>query len=142
MITSIDSHHVRDQYRPDCNTNLDLLQHYHKFDIEIVCESYTRGQTFFVTEKTIRPLCAGRPVLLYGPRHFLKNLRNLGFQTWGSVWDESYDNLEGPERWKAMQAVIKDLHNTQQNQIWQQCQSACLHNHKLVAELAQKRKPR
>lgn len=140
-ISSIDSHHVRDQYRDTCNTNLDLLQHYNKFDIEIVCESYTRGSSFFVTEKTIRPLCAGRPVLLYGPRHFLKHLRALGFRTWQEIWDESYDDVEGPARWRQMQKVIQDISNLDQLRLWNQCQEICLHNYLLVGDLAQKRKP-
>ena len=55
-IPSIDQHHFDDQYSQDHNTNRDLLEHYYKFDIEIVAESYTRGSSFFPTEKTVRPL--------------------------------------------------------------------------------------
>jgi hypothetical protein len=105
-IRSLDGHSIRDQYRPGINTNLDILPFYSKFDIELVSESYTRGNTFFPTEKTIRPIAAAKPVLIYGPRKFLQRLKCLGFETYHSIWDESYDQLEGPDRWLALQHVI------------------------------------
>ena len=108
-ITSIDNHHVRDQYNPGHNTNLDLLEHYHRFDIELVAETYTRGNTFFPTEKTIRPLMAAKPMLIYGPRNFLQRLTQMGFETYASVWDESYDQLESYCRWQAMRKIIQNI---------------------------------
>jgi hypothetical protein len=88
---------------------LDILPFYSKFDIELVSESYTRGNTFFPTEKTIRPIAAAKPVLIYGPKKFLQRLKCLGFETYHSVWDESYDQLEGPDRWLALQHVIDSM---------------------------------
>lgn len=108
-INSIDGHVVSDQYDPHHNTNRDLLSHYHRFDIEIVIETYTRGVCFLPTEKTVRPLTAAKPVLVHGPRDFLKRMRNLGFRTWHEYWDESYDRLEGAGRWHALRRVIDDL---------------------------------
>lgn len=108
-IPSIDGHLVRDQYDPDHNTNLSLLRHYHRFDIEIVSETYCHGEAFLPTEKTIRPLLYRRPIMVYGPRHFLRRLREQGFKTWSGWWDESYDDLEGLERWQAMSQQIQIL---------------------------------
>jgi len=108
-IKSIDGHRVQDQYCPEQNTNRDLLKHYHRFDIEIVIETYTRGDCFMPTEKTVRPLSAGKPVLIYGPKNFLSRLKDIGFQTYNDYWDESYDLLEGPERWNAMLGIINNL---------------------------------
>jgi hypothetical protein len=106
-IVSIDDHWVSDQYDAAHNTNQDLLAHYHRFDIEIVMETVTVGPAFFPTEKTARPITAAKPMLIYGPRDYLKNLRDLGFRTWHTCWDESYDQLEGPERWQAMRDLIQ-----------------------------------
>lgn len=105
-IPSLDRHILVDQYDLGMNTNRDLLAHYHRFDIELVAETFTLGTTFFPTEKTVRPLAAGKPFILYGPKNFLANLRNLGFHTFGDLWDESYDNLEGVERWNIIKSVI------------------------------------
>lgn len=108
-IPSIDNHNFDDQYSQDHNTNRDLIQHYGKFDIEIVAESYTRGRTFFPTEKTIRPISAAKPMLVYGPRNFISHLGSLGFKNYSSLWDESYDKLEGQARWQAMRQVIDNI---------------------------------
>lgn len=108
-IPSIDQHHFDDQYSQDHNTNRDLLEHYYKFDIEIVAESYTRGSSFFPTEKTVRPLIAAKPLLVYGPKNYLENLKAMGFKTYSSLWDESYDKFEGPERWRIMQSVVDTM---------------------------------
>jgi hypothetical protein len=110
-IASIDGYYVHDQYNPAFNTNSALLNFYNKFDIELVAESYTRGDTFFVTEKTVRPLAAAKPVLVYGPKRFLERLRGLGYETYGSLWDESYDYLEGPERWTALKSTVDFVMN-------------------------------
>ena len=105
-ISSLDSHDLRDQYYPEMNTNFDILQFYSKFDIELVSESYTRGNTFFPTEKTVRPIMAAKPMLVYGPKKFLTRLRDLGFETYHSIWDESYDHTEGIDRWYAIKHLI------------------------------------
>lgn len=108
-VVSIDRASIRDQYDPGKNTNRSLLDHYSKFRIELVVETFTRGTTFFPTEKTIRPLVGCKPMLIYGPRHFLKNLRDMGFCTWSDIWDESYDDHEGPNRWQIIKRVLSDV---------------------------------
>jgi hypothetical protein len=102
---SITGHSVRDQYIPDNNTNRDLVAHYDRFSVELVAETYCLGDTFFPTEKIVRPISQGKPVLVYGPRYFLARLRELGFQTWGDIWNESYDELTGHDRWEAIATV-------------------------------------
>jgi len=108
-ISSLDGSTIRDQYNAEKNTNLSLLDHYHRFHIEIVAESYIYGDTFFPTEKTVRPMAAGKPMIVMGPRHFLQRLRDQGFRTWRDLWDESYDELEGAARLSKIQALIVDL---------------------------------
>jgi hypothetical protein len=108
-VKSIDGHSVRDHYDPKQNIHQDLLQHYYQFQIELVAETYTIGETFFPTEKTFRPIMAARPILMYGPRHFLRRLQELGFETWSSCWDESYDQLEGPDRWQAIKKLLPTI---------------------------------
>ena len=92
------------------NTQLNLLRYYDQFDVELVAETFVRGNTFFPTEKTVRAIIGKKPMVVYGPRNYLKHLRDLGFKTWGSIWDESYDHYEGIERWKLMQKVIDQIH--------------------------------
>jgi hypothetical protein len=131
-VNSITGHSVQDQYfgnqlrnqglwaeadrwDKSHNTNRDLVTYYNHFHVELVSETYCLGDTFFPTEKTIRPLSQGKPMVIYGPKNFLRGLRKLGFQTWDDVWDESYDELEGAERWRSMRSVLSQIIN---NQLW------------------------
>lgn len=86
-----------------------LLQHYHNFAVEIVCETWVHGNTFFPTEKTTRPIMAAKPIMVFGPRYYLARLRIMGFKTYHDIWDESYDLYEGPERWHHMQRSMQTL---------------------------------
>jgi hypothetical protein len=103
-----------------------------------VCESYTIGNTFFPTEKTIRPITAGKPMLVYGPKSFLARLRALGFQTYFDCWSEDYDQQEGPARWKAVQQIITELINLndfQRSQLLDQAQNIAIYNRQHLAKL-------
>jgi len=67
-----------------------FAQTYQDFFVEIVCESYFTGRTFFPTEKIFRPILLKTPFIVQGPQNFLHNLRSLGFQTFSNWWDEGY----------------------------------------------------
>ena len=135
-ITSLDNKSIRDQYRrfvPQPMTNRSILAFYPQFRIEIVPETYTRGDTFFPTEKTVRPIMAEKPMLVYGPRNFLARLRDLyGFQTYGDCWDEDYDELEGAPRWRAMWRAMQDISD---KTLDQRASDIAQHNRRVLAAL-------
>jgi len=109
---SIDNRTIKDQFGDPANHsthNRSMLDHYHKFSIELVCETYTLGNTFFPTEKTVRPIMGTKPWLIHGAPGYINNLKLMGFQSFNALWDESYDQLEGPARWQAMQKIIDTL---------------------------------
>ena len=109
-VGSIDNRHQQDQYSKGYQVTVpSLLSYYDRFCIELVCESYTLGDTFFITEKTARPLMAAKPVIVYGPRHFLKNMQRFGFETYAACWNESYDELEGYQRWQAIKQLLPTI---------------------------------
>jgi hypothetical protein len=64
---------------------------YPEFFLEIVGETFLSGQSFYPTEKTWRPFICQTPFLILGPKHFLSNLKKIGFRTFDRWWDESYD---------------------------------------------------
>lgn len=76
---------------------------YKTFFVEIVSESYYNGNTFFVTEKTCRPILCKTPFVIQGPTGFLKNLKSLGFCTFDRWWDEGYD--EDPPSWSVREIM-------------------------------------
>jgi hypothetical protein len=49
--------------------------------------------TFFLSEKTVKPLAIGMPFVIVSTPNFLKNLQGLGFVTYNQLWDESYDSI-------------------------------------------------
>jgi len=63
---------------------------YHSFFLEIVCETYSRGTSFFPTEKTWRPIINRTPFIIQGPKDYIKNLHRLGFKTFNNWFDESH----------------------------------------------------
>jgi hypothetical protein len=140
-VTSVDNKSVRDQFASitaPAETNASLLQHYHNFAVEIVCETYTLGDTFFPTEKTIRPIMAAKPVLVYAPRYYLARLRAMGFQTYHSLWDESYDLYEGPNRWRLMQQSMRTLQEcgrADQHRILSLAHEIAQHNRQRLANI-------
>ena len=143
-VISLDYARVSDQYRPDRNTNWSLVQHYKDFDIELVAESYTLGDTFFPTEKTVRPLMAEKPFFVYGPTRFLKHLRTLGFQTYHDFWDESYDELEGRSRWDAMHDqinIVAQLPLSQYQDMMAKLRVIAAHNRERLTEMIKSYQP-
>jgi hypothetical protein len=138
--TSLDGSSVQDQYDPGKNTNQSILAFYGKFAIEIVAESYIYGDSFFPTEKTVRPLLAGRPMLIMGPRKYLSQLRELGFRTWGDLWDETYDDHQGLERWQKLLSVIDGIPENFRK-IQQSLREISRHNRERAIYLADRYRP-
>jgi len=90
---------------------------YNNFFVEVVCETFFSGETFFPTEKTWRPIILKTPFIVQGPTGYLKNLRKLGFKTFSEFWDEGYD--EDPPNWsyKEIIKVIEDLSSKSNDEI-------------------------
>ena len=141
-VASVDQMNVRDQFvTPEsyADTNRSLLNHYGQFAIEIVCETYTMGNTFFPTEKTIRPIMACKPVLVYGPQYFLARLRTMGFQTYHDLWDESYDLYQGSQRWHMIQKVMQFISEKtpdEQHQLLAKAHAIAQHNRQRLHNIA------
>ena len=54
---------------------------------------------FNLTEKTWKAIFNFHPVIIVGAKHSLKYLKERGFDTFGDIFDESYDEIEdGNER--------------------------------------------
>lgn len=47
----------------------------------------------FITEKTWKPIAHAQPFVIMGTPYSLQHLRDLGYQTFGSYIDESYDTI-------------------------------------------------
>lgn len=71
---------------------------YKKIGVDIVTETAFNYPYPFITEKTYRPIASLRPFIIVGPVRTLDFLKQVGFKTFSAIIDESYDNIEDPEK--------------------------------------------
>jgi len=99
----------------------------------VVAESIFKNDCFFVTEKTAKPMMAGRPFIILGGKHYLKNLRGLGFKTFDPVIDESYDNIDGlQERVKRAFASFQSLITQDPVKVYSKLKDVIEHNQRIM----------
>jgi len=92
--------------------------------MQIVLETtFTEGiekdnPTIFLTEKTYKPIFYKQPFILISEPYSLKYLRSLGYKTFGSFIDESYDEIENPQqRMKHITNEILKINNMSLKQL-------------------------
>lgn len=68
--------------------------HYLDSYFNITTETFFYENATFFTEKTLKPIEGLQPFITISTPYFLKTLREFGFKTFGSIWDESYDEIE------------------------------------------------
>lgn len=99
--------------------HLNILRHYDKIFLDIVAETYVLGNTFFPTEKTLRPIMAKTPFIVLGPKNYLHNLKKLGYMTFDRWWNESYDQIEGISRINEIKKVLTEIMQWPQDRLQQ-----------------------
>jgi len=59
----------------------------------VINETHFNDLASWITEKTFKMFYYGHPFILVGGRNVLKHLREMGFQTFPELFDESYDSM-------------------------------------------------
>ena len=67
---------------------------YNQTAYSIVAETNFDNHYSFYTEKIVKPILAKRLFIVFSGQHYLRNLRSLGFKTFDSIIDETYDTIE------------------------------------------------
>lgn len=108
----------------------------------IIAETLGTGGAFFLSEKTGKAFYARRAFVHFGIWGFLAQLKELGFQTFSTVWDESYDDIEDDVgRWQRAMDTVEYIMKQDPDQILAACQDILEHNFYHLLELkAQSRK--
>jgi hypothetical protein len=83
------------------------IDDYNSTDFEVVLETLFDDQRQQLTEKILRPIACKQPFILASSPGSLEYLRSYGFQTFDSVFDESYDSIQDP--FKRMESIIKAM---------------------------------
>lgn len=111
---------------------------YDNIFLDIVSETYFTGNVFFCTEKTWRPIEAMTPFVSFGPQYFLKNLRQLGFETFSNWWSEDYDKYCYYAKLPEILKIIDDVGSwsiDECNQVYEEMKPILLHNKNVLQTL-------
>lgn len=88
------------------NSSYDIAREYFTETFcHVVTETLFYDKTLHLTEKSFRPIVNERPFILVGPPRSLECLRSYGFKTFNDFWDESYDNIQDPD--KRLDAIMQ-----------------------------------
>ena len=143
-----------DMYQDQVNTpcdNIDVKHHLFKNEwgeayikpepyidtyFSIVNETVYEAAHTFRTEKIWKPIIMGHPWICLSNSGFYRDLRNLGFQTFESVIDESFDNIANNQlRIERTSAIIKELCCGDLKKFLSDSQSICKYNQQVLLEL-------
>jgi len=116
------------------NHALVVPEHYTDAYFNVVIETHFDADGSggaFLTEKTFKPIKNAQPFVLIAPPGSLQCLRELGYRTFDSVLDNTYDlETNNTQRWlkvkNTLQHIQQDPHG-----IFLQCQEDLVHNQRL-----------
>ena len=83
---------------------------YNETKFSIISETNDNANDVFMTEKIWKPIIAGHMFVVHGNPLYLQKLRELGFKTFNSYFDESYDLEENKNtRVEKLQKLCREL---------------------------------
>lgn len=95
----------------------------------VVAETTTQSAYSQFTEKVAKPIVSQRPFVAFCGQHYLRNLRSLGFKTFESVIDQSYDEIEDIDaRFAKAWQQVEWLCDQNPVSVYQELESVLLHN--------------
>lgn len=90
----------------------------------------------FRTEKIWKPIAIGHPWIVAANKGFLRDIKNLGFKTFGHLVNESYDCVDdNTERLERIADVIKTLCNEDLAKFLSAAQDVCKYNQQHLVEI-------
>jgi hypothetical protein len=102
--------------------------------IHIVAETLFDTEKVHLTEKVFKPMVLSQTFILFAPPGSLQYLKNYGFKTFDSCWDESYDcetdSVKRMEKLLSLIDYIAGLSQPEFQKIYQQALPIIEHNRK------------
>lgn len=110
---------------------------YNRTWFSILVETLGYGETFLAAEKVGKCLHARRLFVHFGAAYYLENLRSLGFETFDSVLDESYDRMfkDNVRRWRMAFDQVKWLSQQDPAKLLTKVKPILDHNHDRLQRL-------
>jgi len=90
----------------------------------------------FRTEKIWKPIAMAHPWIAVANAGYYRDIKNLGFQTFGNIVDESFDRIEDSQkRIERIAEVTQDLCQQDLAAFLKECYSVCKYNQQHLAEM-------
>ena len=102
----------------------------------MVTETVFKYPYSFRTEKIWKPIAMGHPWICAANRGYYKDMKNLGFQTFSSIIDESFDSIDNDqERMSRIAKVTQDLCKSDLVAFLEAARPVCKYNQQHLAEM-------
>ena len=103
--------------------------------INLVTESSFELNELFISEKILKPIINYQPFIVFSSYGYLKHLKTYGFKTFSDFWDESYDDIENPNRrFFALLKLVRSLNDKsidELNELYKNVKHICIYNRQL-----------
>ena len=107
----------------------------------LVTETVFNHPYSFFTEKIAKPLAMGHPWIVAGNYGYYRDIKKLGFKTFGHLIDESFDTIDSSQdRIERIAKVVDDLCQTDLPAFLAEAQEICIYNQQHLKEVAGKLK--
>ena len=95
----------------------------------------------FRTEKIYKPILMAHPFVVAANCGYLRDLRNVGFQTFDSIIDEKYDQIDCPHaRIKRIIETVRCLVKDGPDHFWEASRDICKYNQQHLVEYNQQQR--
>jgi len=107
-------------------------EHYQQCAFDVVLETLFDDSRVQLTEKVLRPIACGQPFLLVSTPGSLKYLHSYGFQTFGHLINESYDQITDPAQ--RMASIVAEMSRiarmtpVQKKELWRNALAVAQYN--------------
>ena len=93
----------------------------------------------FRTEKIAKPLAMGHPFIVASTPGFYRDLHHMGFQTFGHIIDESFDQIDDAQtRMNRIVDTVLDLCQQDLANFLKECYTVCKYNQQHLVEITRK----
>ena len=90
----------------------------------------------FRTEKIWKPMVIGHPWIAVANSGFYRDIKNIGFRTFESVIDESFDQIDNnQDRLERIAVIVEDLCQQDLAKFLQECYTVCKYNQQHLEHL-------
>jgi hypothetical protein len=97
----------------------------------------------FRTEKIYKPILMAHPFVVAANRGYLRDLRDAGFQTFDSIIDESYDQIDCPHtRIQRIIETVRSISNSGAEHFWEASRDICKYNQQHLVEYNREQRAR